>query len=782
MTDTRPQPVIRDRQADGPGRPRPSVPTGLVFWQLAALAGQVLAVWLARDEYRGPAEVISSLSFAAAYGSALWVLLRPQLSRTARNAAVACLAVTPALMWRATNPLVFTAFDEQLHMRTLTDVISGESLFSANPLLQASARYPGLEAITALVHQFGLPVMAAATTVLFVARLALAVTLCDAVEQLTGSARAGGLAVAAYAVSPQFIMFNSQFSYQTVALPLGLAAVSLIARARHATDPVALYGGATLCLLALAMTHHLTSFLTASFLMLWSLVEKGRGRISVTYGALAALASALLWALVQYQVLEGYLGPIASEFIGNLAAGARRTPFSDGAGTASPVLDRILLIYYAAGLCLAVAAMVILTRRMWPTLRHRRQHLLLLAMAASIPVLLAARVLPRGGQYFERLSSFLFLPFSLLVAGFAVALFWRKAPAAEQHSPTRRQLTVQVVTVVLASAMFVGGFILGSGPAWARLPGAYMAAADTRSIDAETLAATDWAGRSLPAGSRIGADRVASTLLASKAKLWPVMKGPGTVDVAALYVAPAWTETESDMARSMRLRYLYVDQRLALEKPPYGFYFYNGETGEGQQLTGAQLTKFDSVPGIEAVYRHGPVTIYDLRKLGIAVTLSGRSAITPQNAMLEEIVLGTMIGLMFVLLRRSRLWPHLVRTEKSIHAAAGPALTMTVILASACLAAIAMLLAQLWPSRLALLSAVVVIVLTMPRRAVARVRRALRALSWQRGRPVIAIAVALALIIGTAVFDASGEVHSRVQQILDRTIKPSSPSPTKPPG
>ena len=44
-------------------------------------------------------------------------------------------------------------------------------------------------------------------------------------------ARAGGLAVAFYALSSQFVFFNSQFAYQTLALPLALAAVSFIADA-----------------------------------------------------------------------------------------------------------------------------------------------------------------------------------------------------------------------------------------------------------------------------------------------------------------------------------------------------------------------------------------------------------------------------------------------------------------------------------------------------------------------------------------------------------------------
>ena len=72
----------------------------------------------------------------------------------------------------------------------------------------------------------------------FVARLALVLVLCDAVEHLTGSSRTGGLAVAAYAVSSQFVFFNSMFSYQTLALPLALAAVAFIARARGPVIPV----------------------------------------------------------------------------------------------------------------------------------------------------------------------------------------------------------------------------------------------------------------------------------------------------------------------------------------------------------------------------------------------------------------------------------------------------------------------------------------------------------------------------------------------------------------
>lgn len=87
--------------------------------------------------------------------------------------------------------------------------------------------------------------MAAATVVVIVCRLVLVTVLCDTVERLTGSERAGGLAVAVYAMSSQFVFFNSQFAYQTMSLPLALAAVTFIARARSADKPLPLLAGAT---------------------------------------------------------------------------------------------------------------------------------------------------------------------------------------------------------------------------------------------------------------------------------------------------------------------------------------------------------------------------------------------------------------------------------------------------------------------------------------------------------------------------------------------------------
>lgn len=740
----------------------------LLVWQLGALAGQVSAVYLARHGHSGVAEPVSNMSLAVAFGSALWVLTRPQLSLVTRNIAVLCLGVTPTLMWRATNPLLFTGFDEQLHMRTLGDIISSHRIFEANPLLEVSARYPGLEALAALVHQLGVPTMASALFVVLSARVVLVSVLCDAVEQLTGSIRAGGLAVAVYAVSPQFVFFNSQFSYQTLALPLALAAVSLVARARQSDNPLPILVGATICLIGLAMTHHVTSFVTMTFLVLWTAAERGPARLRVAFGALSAVACTLAWAMLQSSLLKDYLGPIIDDVRSQFSHGMRREVFKDSAGTATTLFDQFILVYYAAALSVVVLALVVLTVRWW---RRGERHLLrwgpqllVLILAAMIPALLAARVVPKGGELFDRGSSTLFLALSLVVARYAVRLWWQPDRPLVQ---SRRSLINRGAAVVLASGVFVGGYVLGSGPNWARLPGPYMAAADTRSMDAETLAAVDWAGQELPEGSRIGADRVSSVLLAAKAGLWPVMKGGGHIDVAALYVANRWGMIETDIASGMRLRYLYVDRRLAAERPHFGSYFFNGETGGGKQFTDTQLTKFAAVQGITTIYRHGPVSIYDLKKLGVPELRSGWYRSAPGFEVTHQVIPGLITGLLFAWMVRRGLWPKLMPVSQALLQRTGIALTSAITMAGACLLSATLMMADIPMTPVVILSAAVVVALANPRAIVPMVRHVLTAAPWRAARTVALLAIPLAALITVAVRDDAGEDITSVKQILE---------------
>jgi hypothetical protein len=685
---------------------------------------------------------------------------------------------------------MFGGYDEQLHMRTLRDIDSSHGLFQRHPTLVVSPRYPGLESLTALLHQLGLPVLVAATVVTLVARLVLVLVLCDAVEHVTGSPRTGGLAVAVYALSAQFTFFASTFAYQTLALPLALAAVAFIARARWARDPRPLLIGATVCLVAVAVTHHITSWLTAVFLAVWAITESGgQARRRVFYGAVFAVAATTTWAMIQWSRLRDYFGPIIEDELSQATSGIRRKPFSDTAGYITPPWERIFLLYYALALAL-VAALLVLTyarsvlRRMGryapPSNPQRwKPRALLVLIAALIPVTIAVRVMPSWAEVGDRLTTFLFLPLSLLVADLGVR-WYQSLPIQNSQSPPRRlTMAVHFPALLLATAVFVGGTLTGNGPDWARLPGPYLAAADGRSMDAETLAAVRWAGDELPAGTAIGADRVSSTLLASQAGLWPVMKNDEkSLAVPRLYFADKWGPEESELARGLQLQYLFVDRRLAQDLPHVGAYFYKGDTKDfhkgdinaPQKLTLAELTKFDEVREIRTVYRHGPISIYDLSEL-TGESRAGWFGKTPAISFRIQLAIGLLSGLALALVARSNAGRIVAEKIKSFQTTAGPSLTFATGVATLCAASVMLLLAHIWLGPIVFLSMALAVLLVNPRWAKFLFRatfvlmnRAAR-LRWEKR---IAVSGMLGMLaIAVSILSSYPEDVTKVRSILD---------------
>jgi hypothetical protein len=230
--------------------------------------------------------------------------------------------------------------------------------------------------------------------------------------------------------------------------------------------------------------------------------------------------------------------------------------------------------------------------------------------------------------------------FAFLVLALGVAWLVSREPTHAAR-PARFRGAAAVMTV--AGLAYLGGLLLGSGPAWARLPGSYLVVADSRSLDAETLAAVAFSRDHLAPGSTVMADRMPATALAATARLWPDVHPRAGVEPATLYFAETWGPEQTRTVRAMGLRYLYVDSRLAQSLPHQRWYFYDGETPQPRRLTPTALTKFADVPGIVAVYRHGPVAIYDLQGLGGASPTHGWTG-TARPHPGRDALLGGLIG------------------------------------------------------------------------------------------------------------------------------------------
>ncbi len=218
-----------------------------------------------------------------------WLLLAPSRTGHQRLGAALAFGLIMYASWFLTNPIMSTRFDETLHVTTLVDMVDQHSFFIPNSTLPVSPHYPGLEFATAGVHWLtGLPLIVCQVLVVVTARSTFILALFLLASRIGRSTQVGAATVLLYAGSAQFYFFNAQFSYQTVAIAMLMAALYLLVRAFDSEEerPWRLLIAVQVCLGGLAITHHLTSWLMLVLLWLlalffWRGGEERRARLTL---------------------------------------------------------------------------------------------------------------------------------------------------------------------------------------------------------------------------------------------------------------------------------------------------------------------------------------------------------------------------------------------------------------------------------------------------------------------------------------------------------------------
>lgn len=590
----------------------------------------------------------------------LTILMVPRLG-SLREITVAILGLYPAMVYRMSSPLVLPSYDEHQHEQSLLNLLRGSGLFSPNPTLRVSPFYPGLELFTGVATRLtGLPVVLAMSLVVLLCRLLLVLLIYHAALLVSPSRRGASLVVAFYAVSQEFYSFNSGFAYQTLALTLGLGGIFLLRRAQLADYDAArrLFFIASLVLIATVVTHHATSWMVLAFLIAWAAASRKGERKLLARAAVVMGVAALIWTAAFTPLLARYFGPIFSGVLQTaqaFLAGTSGHHIFGASGGTPPIAywERVVLVVYELS-CTAAAlacAWIMLSR----AFRNRDRMLGLLgALNLAFPLTVAAHFNPSVGELGSRAATFLFLPLALSCS----LIIQRHPRVARRPADTRNPFRPAVLIALIAGTtiVYLGGTLLGSNPDWNRLPGPYLVSADFRSQDPETLAAVDWAATHLPTGSTVAADRVPAVLLGSLARLWPVTHPQQGLEPAQLYFSAAWGPRQTAIVKGLHIDYLYVDTRLSDSLPMLGYYITQGETPKPTRITVADVAKFAHVPGLKAVYHHGPVTIYDTAGLGVTPERDGFTGYHPMGLGLLDAILGAVVVLLIVLFRRRLAW------------------------------------------------------------------------------------------------------------------------------
>jgi hypothetical protein len=520
------------------------------------------------------------------------------------------------------SPTAFQFSDEFLHLRTLATLLASHHLFGVNYALPVSPGYPGIEVVTsALTDLTGLAVFPAGLIVAGLAHLVFTAALYTLLRRVSNSTRVGLAAVTIYATNPHYQVFDAIFGYQTLALAFfALALLALRAATRPgATKPgagrpdttraraVAVWLLAAVFAAVTAVTHHVTSYVLVAVALLIATTalftgsaggSRGRSEFAApAYFAAGCAALVALWTGLVSPGTVSYLSPAVSQ----LADGVRSAlagHVAKAGGTAplpTPAGDRV------AGIAVAVVIMVVIPfgwRHIW---RSQRGEAWALALGAGAALYYPCVVLPfvttDGSELAGRLLTFVYIP-----VGYTLAV----ALVARPPLPRRKAMAAAAAVVLVA-----GGISMGWPPWWERLPGGYVVDGFESGINAESLAAANWAAATLPPGQRVAADYTNNLLLGTLGGQNPVN------GVTALFCGGTWTLADALIARQQAVRYLVVDLRTSEYRAPDGSLFAEASSCPSP-IPRADLSKFASVHGMTRVYDSGNIIVYALSEAAYA--------------------------------------------------------------------------------------------------------------------------------------------------------------------
>ena len=567
---------------------------------------------------------------AVIFAPSAGVLLLSRCTRPARLAVALGFGLALYLAKVVYEPTAFTFHDEFAHYRNAANLLSSGQLLGYNPLIRATGYYPGLAVATdAMVHLTGLGAYTCGLILIGCARLVLVGALFLLVDELLGSPRAAGVAVVVYAAEPNFLYWDAQYGYESLALPLAVLTVFLLAR-RNGRPPST---QAVVCSVAVALavvaTHHITAWVLAALLLAWAATVRlrnrsrsrsrsrahsrsRRGSDGTSAGAGAAefvpklpaavtTGTAVAWLFVVAPITIGYLGPVATRaavqgFQLIVEFHTSRTLFANtGQAATAPEWERVAAI--AGTLAILVSLPIALYR-------SRRAGLpaiakLLAWSSLGWVALLPLRFTAGGQETANRSSEFLYLGialcFGLLLEPFLDSSRWRR-----------------MLALALVALLFVGGISVSWNYAQ-RLAPDYRLTNGSVAVTPDDQALAGWMLATLGPGHRIATDNQTGLALGSVGRQDVLSSAEDGSRIWSIFYPPTVTGDVLAELRRSAVQYVVV-QRDVLDLPTGVTRFDDSEPAlyYDSALSAGSLAKFDTSPVFREIYAAGSLRVYQV--------------------------------------------------------------------------------------------------------------------------------------------------------------------------
>ncbi|HEV2639109.1 MAG TPA: hypothetical protein VGX23_28455 [Actinocrinis sp.] len=553
---------------------------------------------------------------ALIFGPSAAVLLLSRRGRSSRLAVALGFTLALYLAKVVYEPTTFTFHDEFAHYRNAANLLASGQLFGYNPLIRATGYYPGLAVATdAIARLTGLSVYTSGLILVGCARLTLVGALFLLVDELLGSARAAGVAVLIYAAGPNFLYWDAQYGYESLALPLAVLVVFFLARrnGRPPGTPAVLSSLAVA--LAVVATHHITAWVLAALLLAWAAAGSfrrhrdrrsdaeaaGTTQFAPTLSATVTTGTALVWVLAVAPITVAYLGPVVLraadqgyQLVTTLHT-SRALFANTGQAATAPEWERVAAI---AG---TLAMLVVI-----PTALHRLRRSELPVIAKLLAwsslawiALLPLRFTSDGQETANRSADFLYV-------GIAVCF----AFLLEQVLDSSRRR--RVCALCLVALVFAGGISVS----WnfsQRLAPDYRPANGSAAVTPDDRALSQWMLATLGPGRRIATDTQTGLALGSVGRQDVLTSAEDGARTWLIFYPSTVTGGVLAEIRRSAVQYVVVQEDV-LDLPTGVTRFDDSEPAQYDNSAppAAALDKFDASPAFREIYAAGSLRVYQV--------------------------------------------------------------------------------------------------------------------------------------------------------------------------
>jgi hypothetical protein len=526
-------------------------------------------------------------------------------SRNERVGLLVLLGLASYLVKVFRDPFRFLYADEFVHQYNTLTILSTHNLFRENPILPATAAYPGLETPTAaLASLTGLSTFVAGLVVIALARLIMMIALFLLYETVTGSGRVAGLAAALYAASPHYMFFIADYSYESLALPIAILALAAALRARPSSGPGERpwFVVALVLTAGVVVTHHMTSYaliVTLLAICLMPLPWLHRRTPRPWTLVIAATAMTAGWLILVARTTLGYLSPVVlgalRETIRTVAGEAATRQLFGGSSGHVPQGPQWEHLVALLSVVVVAVAVPLGARVVWRRYRDRPTALVFAIAAFGYVVSLPLRLVPSAWEASVRASEFLFIGASFTLALFSLWVLERY----KGH--------VARAGLVAAAMVLVIGGVISTTPSATRLAQPFRVAVHGATLEPQAAVAAQWASDALGGGNRVAAEGADGRffLVAGRQHVF-VGNPPPIATILSTKVLYPWQIAD---LRRYGIRYIVTDARPSSADVGDGYYFFPGDVSRsGFAVAGRKFRRAGASP----IYDSGDIVIYDL--------------------------------------------------------------------------------------------------------------------------------------------------------------------------